>query len=227
MKGLSTAQRDLRTTPSSRSRLLVRQGLVAAMVLWSAIRLAHGQQHEPGRSNLPPQATAKAAWDDLVCGPRCAQYLLRYYGQEVDLIDLVREIQWPDLENGASLEAVDNALKRRGIHTFGMQLAPHARLKWPYPALVLVKMDGAKLGHFVVARPSLSKTLDVWCGLRGIQRMSAGELAERSTGATLLTAPTRILNPDSAVEPEGTPAYAWWICGGCSVCVLFALLLTR
>lgn len=196
-------------------------GLVTVVFFGVGVELAHGRQGKQGQPNTIVKKAGNPATDDLVCGPRCVQYLLQYYGREADLIELVREIQWPDLASGASLDALDKALNERGIHTFGMQLAPQARLEWPYPVLIHLKVEGAEIGHYAVWLPSSSGKVALWNGLLGIQQVSGGELAKCGTGAILLTAPKTITNPASAVKGAGLPTFTWVLCFSGVVCVLF------
>ncbi len=144
--------------------------------------------------------------EDLVCGPRCVQYILESNGQHADLIDLIREMQWPDLEHGVDLEAIDTALRDRGVHTFAMRLSPNARLKWPYPAIVHLARERERLGHFVVWLPTSSHDVDLWCGPRGVRRLSQGDFQAEFSGAVLLTAPEQIRDPELAVERDALRA---------------------
>jgi hypothetical protein len=122
----------------------------------------------------------------------------------VDLITLVREIQWPDLEAGTTMEAIDRALRARGVHTYAMKLLPEARLKWPFPVLAHLETENDK-GHFVVWLPESSGNLaGVWCGLPGKKLEEEREWARHRSGAVLLTAPHAIENPDGAAEPAGS-----------------------
>lgn len=148
----------------------------------------------------------------VVCGPRCVQYLLNYYGQEADLIDLVKEMQWPTIEAGSSMETIEKALNKRGIHTVGMTVAEDARLQWPHPVVVHMKVEGNKTGHFLVWPSPSTETNLFWCGLRGNQEISDSDFTKRFSGAILLTSPEPILNPGAAVKPSGVPAFVWWIC---------------
>ena len=81
----------------------------------------------------------------------CVQYVLDFFGKEkIDVIDLTREIQYPNLERGATLQAVAYALEKRGIHTFPMCIAPETRLRWPYPVIAHLKGENGSIGHFAV-----------------------------------------------------------------------------
>ncbi len=137
-------------------------------------------------------------------------------------VDLVREVQWPELESGTSMGLLAEALNERGIHTFGLQLSRRTRLKWRYPVLVHVDGEGGGIGHFVVRLPSSSDTVILWCGVPGVQRLSDGEFAERSTGAVLLTGPGAIRgrDVDSAIKPVISPGHVWCIVLSVLVCIV-------
>ena len=138
---------------------------------------------------------------DFVCGPRCVQYVLRNYGVQSRLVDLVREIQWPAIEDGATLDSLERAFNSRSISTCAITIAPGCQLNWPYPVIVHLKETDGQLGHFVVWLPTSQRSMaDVWTGLDGIQRGSAFKLAAKMSGAVLLTANMPITNPHEAVR---------------------------
>jgi len=138
---------------------------------------------------------------DVVCGPRCVEYLLQCYRKATPgLIDLVRETQWPDFEAGASLKSLEGALRKRGVFTQAMKVGPEARLCWPYPVLLHLNGDDAFDGHFVVWLPSSTAARDeVWSGLIGVRKSSPAWLAQRRSGAILLTSPVPITDPGAAL----------------------------
>ena len=137
---------------------------LAVVNLWVCLLLCSGGQ-------LGAQVQHSRPAGDLVCGPRCVQYLLRHYGQEEELTELVQEIQWPDLEAGASLAAIDEVLQGRGVFTRAVRLPAAGRLKWKHPAIIhLAQSQPAEMGHYVVWLPSSTPhRADVWAGLAGVQ----------------------------------------------------------
>jgi hypothetical protein len=138
---------------------------------------------------------------DLICGPRCVQMVLSHYGHEEDLMALVKEIQWPELEKGSSLTDVGKALQKRGIHTYAMRLAPNAQLCWRSPAIVFLKGNGP-LGHFAVWLPGAQVGMDtLWLGMGKSQTARSVDLAQWCS-AVLLTASEPILDPNLAVRAE-------------------------
>lgn len=140
---------------------------------------------------------------DLVCGPRCVQMVLSYYGHEEDLMDLVKEIQWPELEKGSRMADLETALRKRGIYTYAMKLNPQARLCWPHPVIMFVRGNG-HLGHFVVRTPATTDGMEtVWLGMGKSQTIFGGELYDLCDGV-ILTSREPIGSPDSAVVLSGS-----------------------
>jgi len=98
---------------------------------------------------------------DSICGPRCVQYILRHYGIQVELHDLIRECQWPDVEAGASLNALIQSLNSRGIHTLPLK-ARQVQINWDKPILAYVDNGEDRLGHFVVLQDLNNGDAKVW-----------------------------------------------------------------
>jgi ABC-type bacteriocin/lantibiotic exporter with double-glycine peptidase domain len=177
----------------------------------TAIAVEPKANHSVGALKRSQNSTLDGRYD-MICGPRCVQYLLQYYDRDSeDLIALVHEIQWPEIEAGASLESIETALRKRGVNTFAMQIGPEARLTWRFPVLLHLAEEGRSQGHYVVWLPtSSSRTVDVWCGLRGIERRGERDVATHRSGAILLTAPRVITDPDSAVSDVRWPSGIVW-----------------
>src|SRR5262245_94188 len=76
--------------------------------------------------------------NDIVCGPRCLQYLLGYYGARSDstLIDIIRDVQSLDEESGSSLLDLRDYLERHGIQARPLQISQECTLSWKYPSIV-------------------------------------------------------------------------------------------
>lgn len=158
---------------------------------------------------------------ELVCGPRCVRFLLEYYGKgkDTELVELIRETQWPDLERGASLAALSKSLEGRGIYTHALRLPAEAGLRWPFP--VILHLQGVTPGdsaggHYVVWLPesSPSRTL-VISGLDQLHEGPFSRLSQRMSGYVLLTSNRPIQNPQSAILRSGLERLAFWaVCGG-------------
>ena len=91
----------------------------------------------------------------LVCGPRCVRHVLRHYGVEADLVDVIRQTQWPDIYNGSSLLDLRRTLESRAIHTRLVRVPAGGEIRWPHPSIVFFEgADDAVLGHFAVLGPA-------------------------------------------------------------------------
>ena len=150
---------------------------------------------------------------DRVCGPRCVRFLLSFYQKKEApaLIEIVREVQWPNLAGGAALSDLSQVLKRQGVHTCMMKLSPQARLCWKYPVLIHLRPDDdGDMGHFVVWLPeSTASHAYVWSGASGVLRLPTNQLARRMTGPVLLTAGVPIADPQAAVARR-TDSALWF-----------------
>lgn len=162
---------------------------------------------------------------DVVCGPRCVQYVLQHYGIESDLIDLVKETQ-SDFEAGASLAALDDALRRRGVFTAALKLSPNAALQWPHPVLMHLSPETGEMGHFVVwlPTPDGSKS-QVWNGLSGTQSGLESVLAKKRSGYVLLTAAAEIRQPETAAQ-RTTRLDLWYLFRLVGVLALIGVMVT-
>ncbi len=182
--------------------------ILATMIGLSALGIqpASGDEPKPAQNG------------DIVCGPRCLQYLLQCYGKkDPGLIELVREVQWPDIEAGSTLKALDEALRKRGVFTRALEIGPDSRLSWPYPVLLHLNGEDEDEGHFVVWLPSSSESREqVWTGLVGVRSGPPAKMAKRRSGAVLLTAPVPIEELGSAVSYHRDwlwHRYAWAVAG--------------
>ncbi len=172
-------------------------------------------------------AAAEDSSRDNVCGPRCVRFLLSYYGkgQDVELIDLVREVQWPDMKSGATLSDLANQLRKYEIHTAMLKVSPKAELCWRHPVLVHLKSTGDGPGHYVVWLPeSTESEAHVWSGLAGTSEVAVATLARKMSGNVLLTADTPIVDPQGAVLRTRDAIFwdsAKVVVLGCGVTVVF------
>jgi ABC-type bacteriocin/lantibiotic exporter with double-glycine peptidase domain len=149
--------------------------------------------------------------DELVCGPRCVQYVLRRYAVEEDLIELVREIQWPHLESGATLEALADALAKRSVYSRAIRIESVAQIRWPHPVILHLSGDG-KLGHYLVMLPTRDDGgVRVWPGLAEEPSPSLDDLDQACSGAVLLTSPQPMSENCPLLEADPT-LYFWFVC---------------
>lgn len=123
---------------------------------------------------------------DAHCGPRCVQQVLADYGQDVELIDLVREIQYPEIGRPAGMDRLQASLESRGIHAVAIRTGRFASVRWQHPMIVHVLTPTGD-GHFVT---------------RNTTENPAGDESQFGpTGVYLLTSPDAI---DQAAVREAT-----------------------
>lgn len=117
-----------------------------------------------------------------ICGPRCVQSVLEYYGRQEDLIVLILEMQGGIPELGCSLKDIQNALEKRGIYCLALETSVLGFPDWPDPVIMHYKA-----GHFAV----LQRIKGVYARVQdeGINREEViPDLMFKRSGAILLTA---------------------------------------
>jgi hypothetical protein len=177
---------------------------------------------------------------DVVCGPRCLQYVLDYYDApgSNDLLALIKEVQWPHIESGASVAAISRVLTDRGIDSTAIELAPSdlVDIVWPHPVILHFKPhpnSNHELGHFVIWLPVQSPVrTHVWNGLSASEYVSSSELQNRLSGIALLTRPRgngdnlsqlRALPRQSMMDQLGLPQGS--VAGSCMVFAGFVVTI--
>jgi ABC-type bacteriocin/lantibiotic exporter with double-glycine peptidase domain len=189
---------------------MIKNGISIILVLLSAFGCVSTLSSEESAARTDEETEEERNMGDMICGPKCVHFLLDYYGKEQeDIIRLVREIQYPEIREGATLEKVAAALEQRGIHTFAMKIKPSARLVWKYPVIVhLNPRSGEQIGHYVVWFPdSHDNNLWIWNGDEGMQNHQERTWSKERSGAVLLTSPEPINKPGKAVKWVGLPFY--------------------
>ena len=178
-----------------------RSDFVGSRSTWGLVLALAVSVSVPAFATEPPATRSRDA-SDMVCGPRCVRFILSRFGKEVDLIDLVKEMQWPNLEAGASLEQIRSSLNARGIHTEAIRFSPDRRLRWPHPVLLFEDEADRSQGHYVVLVPGDPSESDalIWGGLEGWRRGRWEEVTRGFSGVALLTSPDPISNADAAVR---------------------------
>jgi hypothetical protein len=88
---------------------------------------------------------AQNAREVSVCGPRCVKWILEHYGHDADLIELISEMQDGVVEQASSVEDIQAALAKRGVHSKSMKTGILSFPRWPYPAILHYRC-----GHFLV-----------------------------------------------------------------------------
>ncbi len=135
----------------------------------------------PLTANVRPAVASPAR--DTICGPRCVRFLLEYFDADdqpnSQLLDLVREMQWPNIGNGCSLDDIRVALERRSIAVSLQKVDCSQPLRMQSPAVVHLRADTEPIGHFAVWLPSSSATsVDLWTFPNGLTRLTGEEFAK-------------------------------------------------
>ena len=134
----------------------------ACLILGCIHVLAHAY---PGISHASDRRDVVRAAADRYCGPRSVHFILQWYGHNEDLIEIIRETQWPAVEAGSSLAKLQDAIDSRGIHTCALRVGDGRRLTWSYPAIVFIPAATPPIGHYVVWLPTSSRSeVDFFCG---------------------------------------------------------------
>jgi hypothetical protein len=144
------------------------------------------------------------AVQNAICGPRCVQHILNSYGIKVELIDLIRECQWPDIEKGASVDSLIAALNQRGIYTLAIK---PVTLNWKKPILAYSTADnGTNIGHFAVFSQTIDGKVSVW-----------------NSNSKVITPAVLVLTDDQPIDlhylQQGSPYLAY-----CTLLLVMALI---
>lgn len=135
-----------------------------------------------------------------ICGPRCAQYVLKWFGVDADLSELIAEIQGASVDRSSNLGQVKAALVKHGLHVRAARTSPNdiATLAWSGPVIVHYAPTDRSAGHFVVVHPdrSTSTKVCVWDGLSGAALIRASDFSASASGAVLLVATETISSAD-------------------------------
>ena len=161
-------------------------------------------------------ATTESDRTDLFCGPRCAWFVLDLYGKRTELVDTIRQTQWPEVERGASLASLKELLERHGIYTLGIEMRSPSSFSWDFATIMHLRPDAGSRGHFVVLQPADgSGDVTIWNGVAGFQRVAPGWLEDRMSGIVLLTSPNPI-DPQMLrnAKPNLLSSNWAWFCGG-------------
>lgn len=130
-----------------------------------------------------------------VCGPRCVQQVLQYYGQDPDLIELISEMQQGRVDEFSSIQDIQDALHKRGVQTLVLQLG---LLQFPDPTHPVILHY--KQGHFVVLEKSQGGFASIRDGaVSNSSREFIPSVMSRSSGVALMTSPTLIKGSDVSI----------------------------
>ena len=179
-------------------------------------------------------AAQPAPEGDTVCGPRCVQAILRSYGHEADLIDLVRELHTDGVEQGTTLGQMRDTFRSRGLHAEVVHLPEGATLTWPEPAILHLKplpASGAAsaprvpppaLGHFIIHLGDTNGTSTIHDPLTGTLHGPRAELQQQMSGDLLLVSQHPI-PPTTEFAVAATPPWQPTVIALCTLCAIGAL----
>lgn len=141
----------------------------------------------------------------MVCGPRCIEYLQKYYNRpQDDLITIIRETHVSSIDRGATSTSIVQKLNESGIHVFPMKIEKNVFLKWNNPVILHLTSTGENedesIGHYVIWLPeSDSQNSLIWDGLKKVYSLPTEELMKKSSGAVFLTSLDTIHHPQNAI----------------------------
>ncbi len=123
-------------------QILVRFVLVSLVTV-----VAEGADTDPAANN-----------PDSLCGPRCVVFALDRIGVRADLVDLVKELQWPQVEDGTTMLQLRNAIRNRGVSVTPVKLRPGQAVKLTGIAIVHFERgkqdEQVPLGHYACCMPT-------------------------------------------------------------------------
>ena len=132
---------------------------------------------------------------DTVCGPRCVEFLCRYYKTgDVPLMEIVHEMQSPDITRGSSLADIQSALRKRRIFSEGLGAKEICVETLTYPMIAAFSTDDGEkridnpMLHFAIVLPySSGEEVSIWDGYHGLETISRKEFGQRRTVGFLFT----------------------------------------
>jgi ABC-type bacteriocin/lantibiotic exporter with double-glycine peptidase domain len=154
-------------------------------------------------STLPPvPSLEQSEFRDRICGPQCVKRILEHYGYQVGLEELIRELQWPEIDKGTSLGDLSQALEKRGLHVRAIAYPEDVPIRWSHP--VVLHFEQGEVGHFAVLFPSEDgEKVVLWSPGVGSLPFRTDVCFEKRTNAVLLTAPFPITDSQVEALPRG------------------------
>jgi len=146
----------------------------------------------------------------IICGPRCVKHVLKYYGHDAELSELVHELQWPTFQKGATMAALAKSLERRGIHVRAVVVPKTIPVKWAYP--VILHFAGEPIGHFTVLTSSKGG-VTLWINERRDESFSSDVCFKDRTETVILTSDHEITDDDLTWIVPGRSASELWLVG--------------
>lgn len=159
---------------------------------------------------------------DVFCGARCVRYVLSHYGQEEDLLDVIKELQWPHLERPVSLNQLAEFLNQRGIKTHACHIGTGVDLIGQEPAILHLRPMHGRSGHFVVWLSECKGRARITDGLDVPSEISNRDLANLRSGYALLTSTSHVSDPGSRFVVHTYRSLFNWLpeVSGCGLAVV-------
>lgn len=146
-------------------------------------------------------------YEDTYCGPRAVHRILKWYGIHEELITIIRESQWPQVEDGARLSDLVESLNQRGIHSKAICLPVGYSLHWEEPVIVHEPHQDLG-GHYYAARDVVNGDVRLESGVSDFRETTLASLGSDSSLTILLTSRRAIT--DRAVKRALYWRHAWW-----------------
>ena len=177
---------------------------------------------------VSPNVVAEGVDRGVLCGPKCANHVLRHFGKGVlDPIELTLHLDEFDNTRGTTLGSLAVYLETQGLYTRVIRISNDSMIDWPHPTIVHLDIAG-KQQHFVVLHPR-EKASDNWVTIfDGISRMRRVRLADwmsMRSGNVLLPSADSIPARISPVRPA-TPSSGsrYYLNTGLFICVFGAII---
>lgn len=135
------------------------------------------------------QSVESDATDGINCGPRCVNFVMKWYGMESNLIDVITQIEGQATSQGYSLADLGDELDRHGMHTKVVKTNSRNMVSWQEPMIAHLKsVDERGLAHFVVVLPeSRDGQVVYWDGVSEVTQVSFREFLSKCSGYMLVT----------------------------------------
>ncbi len=124
--------------------------------------------------------------NELICGPRCASFIVNNLGGSLSVCQAVQRLQWPDVSAGCTMSALQDLFRDQGLNTKAIAFGIDEILEVSGPAVVAIQ-KGHDLDHFVVVLTSTPQgQVTYWDGLTGVQTESSSLFWSRAQRQVLL-----------------------------------------
>jgi hypothetical protein len=158
----------------------LRIGLTLALVCVVAL----APSEKLGRcSDSPPYAKS-----DVLCGHRCAHFLLNYCDVDASLSDVIDAFNTHSHSDDSLLSMKDIAhyIASRGVPCTAVASRRAIELQASVPCMIHLTDKGASSGHFVILLKADDDYCRLWDGLRGISQIPTTQLNGLYSGSAII-----------------------------------------